>query len=174
MPRTRLVRADDVPRLTELVRTNRLFLAPWEPRREADYFTLTGQRMLVAGALDLFRQGRTVPHVIVDDAGAVVGRVTLTNIVHGAFQSCNLGYWVAQSHNGRGLATEAVASMLEVAFSDVGLHRVEAGTLLHNVASQRVLEHNGFVRFGVAPSYLEIDGRWQDHLLHQALAPGIM
>jgi ribosomal-protein-alanine N-acetyltransferase len=37
-----------------------------------------------------------------------------------------------------------------------------------------VLEHNGFVRFGVAPSYLEIDGRWQDHLLHQALAPGIM
>jgi ribosomal-protein-alanine N-acetyltransferase len=39
------------------------------------------------------------------------------------------------------------------------------------VASQRVLERNGFVRYGLAPAYLEIAGRWQDHVMYQALAP---
>jgi [ribosomal protein S5]-alanine N-acetyltransferase len=101
----------------------------------------------------------------------VLGRITLNNIVRGAFQSCSLGYWVRSSANGRGHATAAVALMLRTAFTDLGLHRVEAGTLVHNAASQRVLERNGFERFGLAPQYLRIAGRWQDHVLFQVLAP---
>ena len=54
--------------------------------------------------------------------------------------------------------------------TELGLHRVEAGTLLHNVASQQVLRHNGFLPFGVARDYLHIGGRWQDHVLFQLLA----
>ncbi len=53
----------------------------------------------------------------------------------------------------------------------IGLHRVEAAALLHNTASQRVLERNGFARIGMAPAYLSIAGRWQDHLLFQLIAP---
>jgi ribosomal-protein-alanine N-acetyltransferase len=62
--------------------------------------------------------------------------------------------------------------MVSLAFDELGLHRVEAGTLLHNVRSQRVLERNGFVRFGVAPSYLRIAGQWRDHALFQRLNDG--
>jgi ribosomal-protein-alanine N-acetyltransferase len=50
------------------------------------------------------------------------------------------------------------------------LHRIQAGTLLHNIGSQRVLERNGFVRYGLAPAYLNIAGKWQDHILYQVLA----
>ena len=49
-----------------------------------------------------------------------------------------------------------------VAFGELGLHRLQAETLLDNVASQKVLERNGFVRIGMAPTYLKIAGRWQD------------
>ena len=70
--------------------------------------------------------------------------------------------------NGREVA---LRQMLALAFGELGLHRVEAGTLLHNVRSQRVLERNGFVRFGLAPRYLRIEGRWQDHVLFQVLNP---
>ncbi len=42
---------------------------------------------------------------------------------------------------------------------------------MHNVASQRVLERNGFVRFGVTPKYLKIAGCWQDDVLYQVLNP---
>jgi len=61
--------------------------------------------------------------------------------------------------------------MVRLAFGELGLHRVEAGTLRHNVRSQRVLERNGFVQFGVAPAYLNIAGAWQDHILYQVVKP---
>jgi ribosomal-protein-alanine N-acetyltransferase len=46
-----------------------------------------------------------------------------------------------------------------------------AGTIsLANVASQRVLEKNGFERIGVARRYLHIAGAWRDHVLFQRVA----
>jgi [ribosomal protein S5]-alanine N-acetyltransferase len=72
-----------------------------------------------------------------------------------------------RQNSGRGLATAAVRGIIRVAFDELRLHRIQAGTLLHNVRSQRVLERNGFHRFGVSPAYLNIAGRWQDHALYQ-------
>jgi [ribosomal protein S5]-alanine N-acetyltransferase len=167
VPVTRLVTQDDAPVLAELLRVNRDFLAPWEPIRDEDNFTIEGQRATIKSALQRYEQGITVPSVILDEEGRVVGRITLNEIVRGAFQSCHLGYWLSAAANGRGLATAAARDMIRVAFGDLGLHRIQAGTLLHNVRSQRVLERNGFVRFGVAPAYLNIAGQWQDHALYQ-------
>jgi [ribosomal protein S5]-alanine N-acetyltransferase len=77
---------------------------------------------------------------------------------------------VGEADNGRGAATTALAAIARLAFGEMGLHRIEASTLLDNAGSQRVLERNGFVRFGMAPSYLKIAGRWQDCNLFQLLA----
>jgi ribosomal-protein-alanine N-acetyltransferase len=166
---TRLVTPGDAPALAELVRVNRDFLAPWEPARGEDYFTVGGQRAIIGDGLARYQQGTALPHVILDGTERVVGRITLNGIVRGPFQSCSMGYWVSASDNGRGLATAAVREIIGVAFGDLGLHRIQAETLLHNVRSQRVLEHNGFVRIGVAPAYLNIAGAWQDHILYQVV-----
>jgi ribosomal-protein-alanine N-acetyltransferase len=166
---TRLITPEDAAVLAELLRANRDFLAPWEPVRSESYFTVAGQRAVAVCALAMYEQGLTAPRVILDEAGQVAGRVNLNDIVRGAFQSASVGYWLSAAANGRGLATAAVRDMVRVAFGELGLHRVEAGTLLHNLRSQRVLERCGFVRFGVAPSYLNIAGKWQDHALYQLL-----
>lgn len=170
MAEIRLITAEDAGALADLVQINREFLAPRDPVRPEEYFTVEGQRRAVGEALERYDEGTVAPYVIVAD-GQIVGRVTLSNIVRGAFQSSNLGYWVGSAHNGRGVATAAVRQIMPVAFIELGLHRIEAGTLLDNTPSQRVLERNGFVRFGVAPEYLQIAGRWQDHALYQALNP---
>jgi ribosomal-protein-alanine N-acetyltransferase len=164
---TRPVRVSDAPVLAQLLRANADFLAPWSPVRAEDYATVDGQAADVREALGLAEQGGCLPHVILDGSGEVVGRVTLSSIIRGAFQSCSVGYWVGAEAGGRGLATAAVGDVVRLAFDDLGLHRVQAETLLHNVASQRVLERNGFVRYGVAPDYLNIAGRWQEHALYQ-------
>jgi ribosomal-protein-alanine N-acetyltransferase len=166
---TRLVRIEDAEALAELARANREFLAPWDPVRGEEYYTLAGQRLMIELALREHHEGTAVPHVVLDPSARVVGRATISRIVRGAFQSCGLGYWVSSADNGRGLATAAVADLKLLAFEQLGLHRIEAGTLVHNVRSQRVLERNGFVRFGTAPGYLRIAGRWQDHVLFQVL-----
>ena len=99
---TRLVTPGDAPALAELVRVNRDFLAPWEPVRSEDYFTVGGQRAIIGDALARYKQGSALPHVILDRTGRVVGRITLNGIVRGPFQSCSMGYWVSASDNGRG------------------------------------------------------------------------
>ncbi len=165
---TRLITADDAPVLAELQQANREFLAPWTPWRDPRQFTIEGQRRAIAAALAQHQKGTALPHVILSD-GAVAGRVTLSDITTGTFASCHLGYWLSQSHNGRGLATAAVGEILGIAFGELGLHRVEAGTVPHNARSRAVLERNGFARFGYAPAYLKIAGEWQDHVLYQVL-----
>jgi ribosomal-protein-alanine N-acetyltransferase len=169
---TRLVTLGDAPELAELLCVNRSFLAPWEPVRDDSFFTADGQRAVIRAALDQYQQGIRLPHVILGDGGQLAGRINLNEIVRGPFQSCHLGYWVAAAHNGRGLATAAVREIVRVAFKELRLHRIEAGTLLHNIRSQRVLERNGFVRFGVAPAYLNIAGQWQDHAMYQLVTTG--
>ncbi|HEY5032719.1 MAG TPA: GNAT family protein [Actinomycetes bacterium] len=166
---TRLIALDDVPALADLYRDNREFLAPFEPVRDEDYFTAEGQLAVVRDALERAEQGSTLPHVILDEAGRIVGRITLNGIVRGPFQSCSVGYWLAADATGRGLATAALRDIARVAFDDLGLHRIQGETLLHNLASQRVLERNGFIRFGVAPTYLNIAGRWQDCAIYQLI-----
>jgi [ribosomal protein S5]-alanine N-acetyltransferase len=168
---TRLLDPDDAPALLEIAREDRDFFAPWEPLRDERWLTEAAQREDIAAKLDSYRLGLALPHVVLDDAGEVIGRITLNNVVRGAFQSCSVGYFIRSAANGRGHATSAVRQMVATAFGELGLHRVEAGTLVHNAASQRVLERNGFVRFALAPQYLRIAGRWQDHVLFQVLNP---
>jgi len=171
--RTRPLTLEDAPQLADLVRTWREFLAPWEPDRDESWFTVDGQRTMIERGLEDQQRGAACLHVILDDDGCVVGRVSLNNVVRGPFLSCHLGYWLAEPATGRGLATAAVQELVALGFTELGLHRVQAGTLLHNVPSQKVLHRNGFARFGLAPAYLKIAGRWQDHYLYQLLNPAI-
>ncbi|MCO8272013.1 GNAT family N-acetyltransferase [Actinoplanes sp. TRM 88003] len=166
---TRLLTVDDAAEMAEQLRANREFLAPWDPDRSDEYFTEAGQRRVLADMLRQHSSGSALPHAIVEN-GRILGRIALTNIARGPFLSGTLGYWVAHEANGRGVATAAVARIVGLAFTDLGLHRVEAGTLVNNIGSQRVLENNKFQRYGLAPRYLWIAGAWRDHVLFQRLA----
>jgi ribosomal-protein-alanine N-acetyltransferase len=167
---TRLVDTDDAAPFAEIYSSYRDALAPYEPQRPEEFYTEAGQRAVIEGALREHGQGVTLPHAIVVD-GAAVGRITLSGIARGPFLSARLGYWVSPALHGRGVATAAVREIVRVAFEELGLHRLQAGTLLHNVASQKVLEGTGFIRFGLAQKYVKIAGQWQDHAMYQLIAP---
>ena len=165
---TRLLTPADAPAMAALLRTNRDFLAPWEPIRSDSYFTDDGQLLMISEALRQHELGITLPQAILAD-GRLAGRITLSNIIRGPLLSGSLGYWVTADLNGRGVATAAARDIARIAFDELGLHRIEAGTLLHNAASQRVLLRVGFLRYGLAPRYLKIAGEWRDMELFQLL-----
>lgn len=168
---TRPLDLDDVEVLTALYAENRHFLAPWQPLRPDSYFTEAGQREAVEAALAQQASGSAVPLVILDVSGAVVGTFTIASIIRGAFQSCSVGYWLAERSQGVGLATAALREAANLAFGDLRLHRIQAETLTQNKRSQRVLRRVGFEQYGVAPSYMHIAGEWQDNVLYQLLTP---
>ena len=170
-PVTRPLSLDDVSALTALYVANRRFLAPWQPLRPDSYFTADGQREAVDALLGQQASGSAVALLITDGGGTVVGTFTIASIIRGAFQSCSVGYWIAEHAQGRGLATSALLEVVDLAFGDLRLHRIQAETLTHNQRSQRVLERAGFVKYGDAPSYMHIAGTWQDNVLYQLLTP---
>lgn len=168
---TRLLTPDDATELAKILTENRAFLAEWEPLRGDDYFTVEWQSALLEQALRDRADGASVPLAILDPDGRIAGRLNINNIVRGALQSASIGYWVSRSHNGRGLASGAVSEARGIAFEQLGLHRLQAETLIRNTGSQRVLDRNGFTPYGIAPKYLRIAGQWQDHILYQLLNP---
>jgi len=171
VPLTRLLDPADAPAVSSLLQENRSYLAPWQPLRPDRYYTEAGQREAVEKALEQHASGSSLPLVIEDRSGVVVGTVTLQSIIRGAFQSCSVGYWLSEAAQGNGLATRALSEAVGRAFGDLRLHRIQAETLPHNRRSQRVLERVGFVQYGAAASYLHIAGEWQDNLLYQLLTP---
>lgn len=158
----------DVPGLTAAYVRNRDYLLPWEPARPEDFFTTCGQQDAVVRNVAEQAAGRGFFWVLVDGPH-IVGRISLNNVVKGAFLNGDVGYWVAEDHQGRGVASAAVEAVCQMATNDLGLHRIQAATLIDNMASQTVLERNLFTRIGVAPRYLRISGRWQDHILFQRI-----
>ena len=167
--RLRPLLAGDGEDLAAAYARNREHLAPWEPLRSEEFFTVRWQQGHVDETLRAVDAGRGCAFVLTDAGGRIVGRLNLSDIVRGAFWSAHLGYWIDGAVTGRGTMRRAVRAVCDQARDDLGLHRVQAATLLHNAASQRVLQANGFREIGRAERYLRIAGEWQDHLLFERI-----
>lgn len=164
----RILRPNDAFALAAAYVRNREHLASWEPVRPEEFYTEAWQSTDIANRLVANGAGEAYPLGLF--AGdSLVGRFNLAGIVRGPFQSAGLGYWVDSEYTGRGLASSAVKVIVEKARDELGLHRIEASTLLHNGGSQRVLLNAGFRQIGMAPRYLQIAGKWQDHNLYQVV-----
>jgi ribosomal-protein-alanine N-acetyltransferase len=146
------------------------YLTPWEPAWAADHLTRKAftnrvywaQRSVSSGvALPLFLTQRTT--------GDIVGAVTLDNIRRGPSQAGTLGYWIGEKYARQGYMREAIDVLSHYAFTALDLSRLEAACLPENTASRGVLEKTGFKYEGVAQSYLQIAGRWRNHVLYANL-----
>ncbi|GMA23560.1 alanine acetyltransferase [Luteimicrobium album] len=171
----RLLAPDDARALAAAYARNAEHLAPWEPARADDFATERVQAVRVENLLAGVQKGSALPLVLVRPApGAsaddeIVGTLTVSGITRGAFESADLGYWTDRGLQGRGIMSAAVSAVVGIARDDLGLHRLQAGTLPENERSQRVLARAGFERFGLARDYLRIAGRWRDHVLFQRI-----
>jgi ribosomal-protein-alanine N-acetyltransferase len=85
----------DAPALAAAYLANWSFLAPWEPVRDEQFFTVEGQRDRLRQAEDERQNGRRYACAIELDA-ALAGTITLSGITRGAAQCAYLGYWVAK------------------------------------------------------------------------------
>jgi [ribosomal protein S5]-alanine N-acetyltransferase len=164
----RAPRAGDYMAWRNLRRDSRDFLKPYEPRwSEADLSHRVYASRLKRGREEA-KAGTDYSFFVFvrqEEREVLVGGLTLSNIRRRAAQFVNLGYWMGREHAGRGLMTEAVGVVIPFVFDSLGLHRIHAAFLPDNLASRRVLEKNGFKEEGFAEKYLQIDGKWCDHVL---------
>ena len=84
-----------------------------------------------------------------------------------------IGYWLAESYWGRGIATAALSTMVDYAFARFPLDRLEANVFEWNPASCRVLEKAGFVREARLRKSVLKDGQLIDSFLYARLRDGL-
>ena len=146
------------------------FLRDWEPSWSPDHFSRKAFRNRVYWAWRAREEGRALALFLIRRADArLMGAITLDNIRRGPSQSAQVGYWIGSEFVRQGLMTEALAAVVHHAFSILDLSRVEAACLPENVPSRALLERSGFKYEGVAQSYLQIGGRWRNHVLYANL-----
>ena len=146
------------------------FLAPWEPVWSNDHLTRRAFTSRVYWAARAETQGTALPLLLTRRQDRVLlGAITLDNIRRGPAQAGTLGYWIGAAHARQGFMREAVKAVVHHAFSQMDLSRIEAACLPENAASRSLLESCGFKYEGVAQSYLQISGRWRNHVLYANL-----
>jgi ribosomal-protein-alanine N-acetyltransferase len=166
----RLPQHGDFLAWTGLRRASAAFLQPWEPTWAEDHLSRRAFTNRVYWAARARRMGTALPVFLIRRQDQqLLGAITLDNIRRGPAQAGTLGYWIGQPFARQGFMREALEAVVHHAFTRLDLSRLEAACLPENAASRGVLEKCGFKYEGVAQSYLQINGRWRNHVLYANL-----
>jgi [ribosomal protein S5]-alanine N-acetyltransferase len=114
--------------------------------------------------LERVRSGRTIGFLVRRKSDeCLTGMVNVSEPVMGIFQSAYLGFYAFAGFEAKGYMTEGLSLVLDHAFEQLGLHRLEANIQPPNLASSALVRRLGFRKEGFSPRYLMIDGAWRDH-----------
>lgn len=157
----------DVPDLFEIFRDPEVarFIGIPQMEDEQDARELVREIEDLAEAKTLYQWGVAD---LEDDR--VLGTVTLADL-DWKNERAEIGFVVGRAHWRKGYANKAVRLLLDHAFGDLGLHRIEADVDPRNEGSLRLLENLGFQREGYLPERHLIDGERQDTVFLGLLAP---
>jgi len=131
---------------------------------EEEFYTVEVQKQSLIENYKEFIKGEGAHFGIYKD-DKMIGRIRIYNTVHGVFKSAFIGYSMDEQYQGNGYMKEAVSLVVRYAYEELGLHRIEATTLVDNEKSQRVLKACGFNELGTCKEYLHINGKWRDHVI---------
>ncbi|MFR1315657.1 MAG: GNAT family N-acetyltransferase [Clostridium perfringens] len=141
---------------------NEEHLRQYEPTRDSGFYTYEGQKEILTESFRQFIDGTSIDLGIFKDE-KLIGKIKLSNIVYGILRNAFVGYSIDKEHQGKGYMKEALNTVCSYAFEEMGLHRLEASTLMDNSRSQGVLKACGFNELGISEKYLYINGEWRDH-----------
>lgn len=141
---------------------NEEHLRQYEPTRDSSFYTYEGQKEILTESFRQFIDGTAIDLGIFKD-DKLIGKIKLSNIVYGILRSAFVGYSIDKEYQGHGYMKEVLSEVCSYAFEEMGLHRLEASTLLGNSRSQSVLNACGFNELGINKKYLYINGEWRDH-----------
>jgi RimJ/RimL family protein N-acetyltransferase len=150
VPELRPLEAGHAPAVLAFELANRAYFAAFISDRGDDYFARFTERF--TELLGDQEAGTAAFYVLVAADGSVLGRFNLEFTADGGAE---LGYRVARSVAGRGVATATVRELCRLAPARHGLRVLRAAAASQNIASQRVLVKAGFVEAGTAdPAHL--------------------
>ncbi|MBW3694844.1 30S ribosomal protein S5 alanine N-acetyltransferase [Vibrio sp. T187] len=162
----------DADMISEYFTANRAFLKPWEPAREDVFFSSIGWAQRLIKLNELHKMGLGYYCLLIDaETEKMLGTISFSNLSRFPFYACNLGYSLAESAQGHGYMRRGLSMAVQYMFDHQNMHRLMAGYMPRNKRSEAVLQHVGFEREGYAKDYIQINGKWEDHILTSLINP---
>lgn len=110
-----------------------------------------------------YQQPNQKSFLVCDSVGNIAGVFNINEIVRGLFQNAFLGFYVVADYASKGYMSAGLKLVLEKAFNELELHRIEANIQPENTRSIQLVKKNGFRCEGFSPRYLKIDNKWRGH-----------
>jgi ribosomal-protein-serine acetyltransferase len=95
----------------------------------------------------------------------LVGLISLYNI-DCLDQHASIGYWIAEQYQGEGIMTKSAQALIQYAFKELKLHRIEIRCAVHNHTSQKIPAKLGFVKEGTLKEAIAHYGKYFDAYLY--------
>lgn len=151
-----------------LIDASREHLRPWFPRMDSTREPKDTEEF-IREALRGMAEGREAHFGIWVD-GQIAG-VTGAHTIDRLNRHAEIGYWLGQDFEGRGIMTASAAVLLDYLVEERGLHRIEARCAAGNDRSRRVMERLGMRREGTLREGERLaDGTYDDTLVYGILA----
>ncbi|KAF0861802.1 GNAT family N-acetyltransferase [Pseudomonas sp. LD120] len=157
---------DDLTDLLAFEEQNRAFFEASINARPPHYYSREGVAEAIVQARQDAEADRGYQFLIRQDS-QLVGRINLHRVQRPYFNCAELGYRVGARFNGRGIARAAVEQVLQQAFGELQLSRIEANARPENLGSVRVLEASGFSCYGHSRRSFLLHGQWFDRLHYE-------
>lgn len=156
---------DDAPEFHALIEANRGHLARWLPWA-ADQ-DLAGTERFIAAAEEQHIRGDGF-QAAVEPEGEIIGAVGFP-AVDRLSRNTSIGYWLAEGAQGRGIMTTAVSALVDYAFYEWELHRVEIHCAPDNRRSRAIPERLGFHEEAHLRETELVEGRYLDSVVYGLL-----
>ncbi|HKG21436.1 MAG TPA: GNAT family protein [Blastocatellia bacterium] len=163
----RLLEPRDARQFFDLVSSNMAHIGGWMFWLRDDYSPQDAERHIKA-SLDRFAAGNGLEAGIWS-RGALAGDIRLSHI-DWTHRSTEIGYWLGASFQGRGLVTRACRAMIDYAFKELVLNRVEIRCTEENQRSRRIPERLMFKQEGVIRQARWKKDHFVDHIVYGMLA----
>ncbi|WP_173917191.1 GNAT family N-acetyltransferase [Halobacillus sp. Marseille-Q1614] len=168
----RPLEVEDSKDMAVFQRDNRAFFEKFSMERGDEFYSEDTQRSRIKDFHEeMLKDDGYYFGIFKQEDDQLAGTINLFQVLRGSLQGAFVGYFIDQKHNGHGFATEAVELIVEYAFKELQLHRIEAGVMPRNIASIRVLEKAGFHKEGIARKNVKINGKWEDHQMLALINP---
>jgi [ribosomal protein S5]-alanine N-acetyltransferase len=150
----------------EFWRSNQVHLKPCSPKWPDDYLTEKFWKAQIERHIREYHEDISVRMYLFEkDLPEVAGFVSFGGILRSAAQFCYLGYGLAGKKQGLGYMSEMLPHAIRFAFDSLSIHRIMANYVPTNERSGKLLKRLGFTVEGYARDYLNLNGKWEDHIL---------
>ena len=162
----KLLTLQEAPLVRQLVDENRVYLRKWLPWVDSDHDLSDTEKFIDANLMAWQRKVGLTMGVWYQEK--LVGIISFHRIVL-MHRFCTIGYWLAESSQGKGIMTRACKAMIDYAFEKLDLYKVEIRVATENIKSRKIPESLGFKQEGIRRKIEWVNGNFRDHALYGLL-----